>query len=305
MYKKEVSPFRDREIRRPDYPTLVFATDFGDDLAIGECQLSLMAVFQQEDVACPYIVTVNDILPFNKVNAAFQIDRLSKQAPPRTVFAGVVDPGVGTDRKGVIIQTKRDHVFVGPDNGILYPACSDEGISKAWQIDYSRRAKSSTTFHGRDIFSPIAAEIACGFPLGSFGPEINGLFEYQYEPNQVLHIDPYGNYKINNKDFAEAGNVGVSSIYVGAREIPFAKTFEDVEVEHLLAYVGSSDGLLEIAKRQGSAAKELGYEVGNCLGIRPNTQLKDESGVYVFSLMFSGTHFGDYLGDNGRLLTGN
>lgn len=256
---------KDQAFRRSKFGAIVLVTDFGDDLAAAECKLSLTGVFQEHRIISPGLITVNDVAPFNKVHAAFNLCCLSRVAPPNTIFIGVIDPGVGTDRKSIVVQTEKEHCFVGPDNGIFYPAANNEGITGIWQIDNNQFPNSSTTFHGRDIFSKVAAEISCGINPESIGLPLDELVELKFGPGQIVHIDAYGNLKINGDIPSGITNLVLLSINL---TIPFATTFENVDVGQPFAYRGSS-GLIEIAIREGNAAKSLGYKIGDCLNIRP------------------------------------
>ena len=174
-------PSREIESRILDCPAVVLVTDFegnskehlgGAQSDAALCRLVLI----NELKSClrnPEMISVNDIYRHSIVNAAFIFCRLAKVAPEGTVFIGVVDPGVGTERKSVIIQTEKKHFFVGPDNGIFYPAAIGEIIEQVWRIGEAKFHDVSTTFHGRDIFTPVAAGIAKGVSLNSFGSRID------------------------------------------------------------------------------------------------------------------------------------
>lgn len=251
--------------RRSEFTAIVLVADFGDDLAKAECQLSLNRVFQENHVIAPELITVNDVVPFNKIHAAFNLCCLTNTAAPKTVFVGVIDPGVGTDRKGIIVETAKEHYFIGPDNGIFYPAANSEGITGLWQIDNSKFSNPSVTFHGRDIFSKAAAKIASGLSPDSFGTNATDLVSLEFQEGQILHIDRYGNLKING-----TLPVGATKIFLSNNlSIPLVRTFEDVDIGQPLAYLGSS-GLLEIAIREGNASNVLGLKIGECLSIQPS-----------------------------------
>lgn len=257
------------EFRHSAFAAIVLITDFGDDLAPAECRLSLRQVFRENRAVSPEIIVVNDVLPYNKTHAAFTIDRLVESAPPEIIIIGVIDPGVGTQRKSVIVQTQNNHYFIGPDNGILYPGARRDGILKIWQIDRNQFPHSSTTFHGRDVFSKVAALIACGARPDLLGSPINELMELHFLHGQIVHIDAYGNLKIYGPVPQNANHLSLPEQNL---DVPFVRTFEDVAVGQPLAYIGSS-GLLEIAVREGSAARFLGCNVGNCLDIRLNSSV--------------------------------
>jgi hypothetical protein len=262
FFKKQLG--KEDSFRRSRFGAIVLVTDFGDDLAASECRLSLDRVFQENRIVPPDLITVNDVAPFNKVHAAFNLCRLSSVAPANTIFIGVIDPGVGTERKSVIVKTAKEHYFIGPDNGIFFPAANHEKITDIWQIDKTKFTDSSITFHGRDIFSPIAAKIACGLNTSALGVNVNSLVELYFQSGQILHIDFYGNLKVNQEIPIETSGL----ILQDKLTIPLVKTFEDVNMGQPLAYLGSS-GLLEIAVREGNAAKFFGYKIGDCLNIRP------------------------------------
>lgn len=232
-------------------------------MAKAECRLSLAEVFQPNKVIPPELIIVNDVDPFNKLHGAFHIWQLAKIAPQKTIFIGVIDPEVGTDRKGIVVQTEDNNYFIGPDNGILYPAVESKGINGIWEIDKEQFPNSSNTFHGRDIFSKVAAYIACGMIPDSIGFSIDNMVQLRFQKSQIVHIDRFGNLNI----FDSNPNGTNSIVLSNGLTIPIVKTFEDVEIGQPLAYLGSS-GLLEIAIREGNASKSLGYKIGDCLEIQ-------------------------------------
>ena len=114
----------------------------------------------------------HSISKWNIVEGAFILWQVSSYIPEKAIIVGVVDPGVGTERKGIVIETDK-HYFIGPDNGLLYLAASQEKVSRVIDIDVDKLSgKISTTFHGRDVFSPIAAHISLGGKIGKIGKEI-------------------------------------------------------------------------------------------------------------------------------------
>lgn len=242
---------------------IIFVTDFGDDLAIAECKLSVMRIFKELDRLTPETVVVNDVLPFNKTHAAFCILRLASQAPKEAIFVCVIDPGVGTSRKGIIIKTRKDHYFIGPDNGIMYAAASNEGIDSVWRIREDLFPNASNTFHGRDIFSKVAGHISLGNHPSALGHPTNSIVKSKLYPGQIVHIDFYGNAKIFGRVPNHAKQV---NLVEKAVKLPLVRTFEEVEDAKPLAYLGSS-GLLEIAIRNRNATSHFGFKVGDVLKI--------------------------------------
>jgi S-adenosylmethionine hydrolase len=189
----------------------------------------------------------------------------------------VVDPGVGTERRPIAVRTERA-IFVSPDNGVLSQVLAQDPPRTAVHImeQRYRLLQASATFHGRDIFAPAAAHLACGLELGEMGPsipfaELVGLPVLQPMPEpggscqgEVLHIDHFGNVVVNVQP---TGDSAQWSVDVGGLSIRgLSQTYADVESGELLAYVGSS-GYLEIAVRDGSAAARLGVNVGDAIRI--------------------------------------
>lgn len=191
--------------------------------------------------------------------------------PPGTVHMAVIDPGVGTERRSIAIGTAHAR-YVGPDNGVFSLVLERDPVQWAVHLNNPRYhlAEVSATFHGRDIFAPAAAHIACGVDPGQMGEslapsdlhklEILKAHEQGAGPWQayVLHIDRFGNLITN----FQVPNPEVNlSVAVGGEHINrLSRTFADVAAGELVAYVGSS-GLLEIAVRQGNAAEALGSDL--------------------------------------------
>ena len=145
----------------------------------------------------------HEVEKFDVRMAAFILASAAPYFPQGTVHLAVVDPGVGTQRRAIIIQTKKSF-FVGPDNGILILAAQNQGIEHVYQITNPTfmLPKISSTFHGRDIFAPAAAHLDKGVPPKEFGPEIKDLTKPEFASvkqtngsliGEVIHIDGFGN----------------------------------------------------------------------------------------------------------------
>lgn len=244
---------------------ITLTTDFGEDFARGQLETVIYRINSNIKV----ITLSNQVTPFSLIEGAFILLKGYCFAPVNSVHLAIIDPGVGSDRRGVIIRT-RNHWFIGPDNGVLYPAALKDGIKKAYVIDEKRLGEGlSYTFHGRDIFAKVAAWICSNHDPLNFTSEINTelLKKSKLLPNQVTHIDTYGNIKVNNS--CQKFKVGNKlSIKINNQEyrILFVKTFADVRSGQLLAYNGSH-GILEIAKNLGSANDELELKIGDILRI--------------------------------------
>jgi len=200
--------------------------------------------------------------------------------PGGTVHVGVVDPGVGGPRRAVVIETER-YFFVGPDNALLSLAAEDDGIRRVVEIRERRymRAEVSATFHGRDIFGPVAAHLSRGVPPGEFGPETTDLEMINIpEPRleegtiigEVIHVDAYGNLMTNIGASLIEGHLKTTGIRVEVRGREIGglyRSYASIEPRGLGALIGSS-GLLEVAAREASAADGLGVGVGEEVRVR-------------------------------------
>lgn len=229
------------------------------------------------------------IKPQDISQAAFILSTAYQFFPERTIHLVVVDPGVGTERRAVILRTPLAD-FVAPDNGVLSyiieqssTRSAETGSNiqqrepgpelEAIAITRSQfwRSPVSPTFHGRDIFAPVAARLSLGFPPAEFGERITSLavlplLHPHQEPDgsvvgHILHVDNFGNLitNIRNSDLPPAGKT--ITIEVGSRLIEgLSRTYD--EGEELLALIGSS-GYLEISLRNGNASQFLSAEVGD------------------------------------------
>jgi S-adenosylmethionine hydrolase len=257
-------------------PLIVRLTDFGDHFASLECDIALYSLFVENGVQPPPIVKADDVHSFSRINAAYSLLQATRRVPVGTIFIAVIDPGVGTEREPVLIETEEQHTFIGPNNGIFGPVIDLERVKAAYQLDaiyfirlcQARANAKSNTFDGRDMFSPAAALTACGKNVLDFASTFDPkkLKRVQFERDQILHIDKFGNIKINAIIPEEAQALFLETGEKRLR-IPVVKTFGCVQSGELLAYTGSSSALLEIAVREGNAAKRLKYEVEECLSI--------------------------------------
>jgi S-adenosylmethionine hydrolase len=224
---------------------------------------------------CPKVVLVDishQIRPQAVQQAAYVLSTAVPYFPPGTVHLVVVDPGVGSERRPVVVQTERA-LYVAPDNGVLGLVFHQDPARLAVHLTEPRYrlAQVSATFHGRDIFAPAAAHLACGTAPDEMGEPIP-LAELaslpRIEPKQqasgewigeVLHIDRFGNlitsFQIRNPRAPITLTVG------GQRIGRLSRTFAGVSPGELVGYVGSS-GYLEIAVREGNAARQLGLDIG-------------------------------------------
>lgn len=197
--------------------------------------------------------------------AAYLFGRTWHRFPAGTIHLVVVDPGVGTGRAALAF-TAAGHWFVGPDNGVFTSALPQ---AEAPVMALTAPPDAAPTFHGRDLFSPAAAALAMGTPLAALGAPLPTVpvqltlpapyHEGKTVVGEVISVDRFGNL-VTNLTTAEVPPYAVLEVE-DASVGPLQRTFSDVESGHLVAYVGSG-GQVEIAVRDGSAARRIGLGVG-------------------------------------------
>src|ERR1700751_2523980 len=175
----------DAKASKPARPTIVFMTDFGTaNDAVAICRAVIIGIVP--DVRIMDIT--HQVTPFSIEEGARFLAGVTPYYPPGTVFLVVVDPGVGTSRKAVIVKSKKGQFFVLPDNGLMTPVADREGLAGAREItnqNWMIQAAVSSTFHGRDIFSPAAAHLAEGWDYTIAGPEVPQLVRLTAKATKV------------------------------------------------------------------------------------------------------------------------
>ena len=217
------------------------------------------------------------IPPQSIESGAFVLQHAAREFPPSTVHCAVVDPGVGTARRALAFAS-RDHVWVGPDNGLLHFALHNADGS-VYAIDPNRlkTGRLSATFHGRDLFAPAAAQLANGRNLSDIGEPISdpqllspAPFEYRLDgvDGRVIHVDHFGNLVTNIPRSAIASLGEQLDVYVGTipHAIELKRTYAEVSPNQLLALVGSAD-LVEISVNKGDARRRLDAGYGTSVRI--------------------------------------
>jgi hypothetical protein len=237
----------------------VLFTDYGwNDPYVGQ----IKAVMAQEAPGVSIIDLLHAVPDFNARAGAHLLDALSRFIPVGAVFFCVVDPGVGMERDALVLEAD-GRWFVGPDNGLLSIVVSRAERSKIWKIHW-RPERLSASFHGRDVFAPIAARIAAGlFPHEKLTP-IDALavqFDLADLPC-ILYIDHYGN--------AWTGIRGgltdsAAKMEVNGHTLIGRRVFAEAKEGEVFWYVNSV-GLIEIAANQVNAAAKLGLKVGDWVG---------------------------------------
>ena len=251
-------------------PVLTLTTDFGQkDGFVGAMKGVILSI-------CPDAAMVDishEIRPQAVQQAAYVLSTAVAYYPPGAVHLVVVDPGVGSQRRPIAVQTARA-AYVAPDNGVLSLALAQDPARQAVHLTEPvyRLSSVSATFHGRDIFAPAAAHLARGAPLQEMGDAlpVSDLIELPIpapKPDPgggwrcaILHVDRFGNLIANFRLPSRQRGLRVRA---GQRRIEqISRTFSDVEPGELVAYEGSS-GYLEIAVREASAAQALSLGVGD------------------------------------------
>ncbi|SFM66649.1 SAM hydrolase/SAM-dependent halogenase family protein [Methanolobus profundi] len=219
------------------------------------------------------IVDVTHSIPPTDIHAgALALYSVVKYYPPGTIHVAVIDPGVGTDRKAIAIRAG-GQFLVGPDNGLLIPAANLLGDPEVYEISSDNIPDEvSSTFHGRDIFAPVAAQISKGIYLDDLGSKTDeyvglDLSEYIIEKDfisaKVVYIDEFGNI-VTNIPGAELTKAILQGtiLSIAGRQMPFLRTYGEVSRGKMLSLIGSH-GFFEISVNQGSASKLLRLNNGN------------------------------------------
>lgn len=235
---------------------IVLYTDFGSaDIYLGQVK----SVLRRHASHASVIDLANDLPPFNVRAAAHLLDALKGAFAEGTVFLCVVDPGVGTERGTVVLEADRRH-YVGPDNGLLSVVAARASSVRLWSIAW-RPVDVSNSFHGRDLFAPVAARIAAGeLPADHLRPLAVLAATFGADDlDEVIYVDHYGNACTGIRAMHAPVD---GALVAGGRHIVGARVFGDVPHGTPLWYE-NSHGLVEIAMNRGSAAQSLGLRVGD------------------------------------------
>jgi hypothetical protein len=285
----QAAPAAKAEQPAAQHPTVVFMTDFGHvDDSVPICKGVMLGIAPELRI----MDLTHDVTPFSILEGARFLAGTAPYYPAGTVFVVVIDPGVGSTRKAIVARSGRGQYFVLPDNGLLTLVADQDGIVEAYDIQnpaWMIGSALSSTFHGRDIFSPVGAHVARGDDPSQVGPAL--------DPAKLVRLDirkpvldahgisatiigtdgPFGNLVTNVKreDFARLGYAlgeKVKFTLAGKPlEIPFVKTFSDVPVGTPLFYIDSR-GRLGLAVNQGSFVKRFAVEVPAALQIQARVQ---------------------------------
>ncbi|HKW63406.1 MAG TPA: SAM-dependent chlorinase/fluorinase [Candidatus Acidoferrum sp.] len=255
------------------HPTIVFMTDFGvANDAVAICKAVILGIVPDARI----MDITHQVTPYSIEEGARFLQGVTPYYPAGTVFLVVVDPGVGTSRKAIVVKSKKGQYFVLPDNGLITPVIDRDGLESAREItntDWMIQSPISSTFHGRDIFSPVAAHLAAGGDFALVGPELSQLVRLspkaaivtdQGIAGDVIALDdPFGSLitDIPGDEFKRLayrlGDKVPLLIDKKPVTLPYAKTFMEVSVGEALLYVDSR-GRVGIAVNQGNYSKQSG-----------------------------------------------
>jgi S-adenosyl-L-methionine hydrolase (adenosine-forming) len=259
----------------PRKPTIVFMTDFGTaNDAVAICKAVIAGIAPDARITD----ITHQVTPFQIEEASRFLYGVTPYYPAGTVFLVVVDPGVGTSRKAIIVKTKKGQFFVLPDNGLVSAVVDRDGLAGAREItnqSWMIQAAVSSTFHGRDIFSPAAAHLAESWDYTIAGPEVPQLvrltpktpsIEDKGVTGDVIGLDdPFGSLitDITREDFEKLGYALDDKVAVQINKkpvtLPYVKTFMNVAVGDSLLYIDSR-GRVAIAVNQGNYSKKFAVE---------------------------------------------
>lgn len=248
-------------------PIITLTTDYGtNDHLVGTMKGVILKI--NPDVTIVDIT--HNVTPYDLLDGAMAIGAAYSYFPPKTVHVVVVDPGVGTDRRPLLVSVQNQY-FIAPDNGVLSMIFEREDniVVRHANVEHYYLSPISKTFHGRDVFAPVAAWLTKGWQTTSMGEEITDYKKFAMpKPKEaegslkgvVLRVDAFGNLITNFRTehlSAEAQQNGSFAMQVGTHEIKkLVDTFARGATGEPIAYIGSS-GFIEIGVNKGSAARTL------------------------------------------------
>ena len=263
---------------------ITLTTDFGlADSYVGSMKGVILGIVPEVRL----VDITHAIGPQDTSQATYILKTFYRYFPAGTIHLVIVDPGVGSQRRAIALETP-EATFIAPDNGILTEVWGDArarwGPEGCMAVELTERRfwseRVSHTFHGRDIFAPVAAHLAAGVPLASFGPRLLAINELTFEQptrgrngelvGRIIHVDHFGNCitNITPRDLDLAGKNDRLTVDIIDQHISgLQHTYADGPVGALIALIGSSDHL-ELAVRNGNAAQTLGVGIGDIVRVR-------------------------------------
>lgn len=257
-------------------PPIFLLTDFGPG---GYYQGVMRGVLARIAPGAPIHDLHHGVRQGDVREAAYVLEAALPYLPEKAVVVCVVDPGVGSERR-ILVARSGDRRFLAPDNGLLTPLLEGDEpleVHLVQEVHYTLESRSAT-FHGRDIFAPVAAHVALGLQPEDLGPPVEDPVRLAAPPaageagclaGTVVHVDPFGNLvtDLTAGDLRELAASGGLRVEAGGQVLEVHRTFSDVPPGRALAYLGSS-GHLEVAVRDGSAGKVLGLAHGDPVRVR-------------------------------------
>jgi S-adenosylmethionine hydrolase len=263
-------------------PIVALLTDFGhQDHYVGAVRGAVLAACRDATV----VDLVHDLPAHDVAAAAYALAASFRAFPGGTVFVAIVDPGVGSERRGLAVDAG-GYRFVGPDNGIFTRVLAELPAARVHELTNSGlfRHEVSATFHGRDVFAPVAGHLAGGTAIEEVGPPVHDAVALPPEPvllegageweGRVVHVDRFGNLttSIRSSDVARIleafdGDPTAIVAVVEGMVLPFVRTYAEVPEGEACALIGSASRL-EVAINQGSAARQLGATHGSPVRLR-------------------------------------
>ncbi len=258
---------------------ITLTTDFGlKDPYAAEMKAAILSIFTNAVI----VDIAHDVAKFNIRMGAYVLASAVPYFPKGSVHVAVVDPGVGTQRRPIVMQTTRGF-FVGPDNGLIVLAAEKQGVTSVHELTNPRfmLPKVSNTFYGRDVFAPAAAHLLNGVKPAEFGPEIPEAVKPEFARvtrrngvlvGEVLHVDGFGNIitNISEKEVAQSHVTDAVSVELTSckLKLKFCKAYGETKPHEPLVLIGSHD-FLEIALNQGNAAEKFKTQAGDKVTISP------------------------------------
>jgi S-adenosylmethionine hydrolase len=260
-------------------PLITLLTDFGlVDPYVAEMKGAILTVCPEARI----VDVTHGVDKYDVGMGAFLLAEAASFFPEGTVHVGVVDPGVGSSRRPMVVKARRG-LFVGPDNGLLIPAAQTSGIVTVHEITnrFMMLPDVSSTFHGRDIFAPTAAHLACGHLPEECGPKVTDYVKSPYGESvvegkwavcRVLHVDGFGNI-VTNLTRADLNKLHLTEnrkiiLTLNGRRLTtkITGTFSDLRKGEIGLILGSH-GFYEIVCREASAGKRLRIKRGTVVRV--------------------------------------
>jgi len=254
---------------------IALLTDFGTtDYFVGAMKGAILSINRQATI----VDITHQIPPHDIPAASFTLRACYQYFPARTIFVAVVDPGVGSERRALLVETENFY-FLAPDNGLLSFVFDEAKRFSVFELTNENffAESVSRTFHGRDIFAPVAAHLSNGVQSKEFGVEVvNFNRSKNNKPKrisqkefaaEIVHIDSFGNLVTNLKesDLPESFTIAIGGTTINKRQTFFA----EAKKGELFMITGSA-GFLEIAAFQASAKEILRVEIGEKVLLRAN-----------------------------------